>query len=174
MRPLQVLVALALVLALTACGGAGRGAAAGGVHDGEVLDGAWPLATGGEIDLATLRGRVVVVHVFTTWSIASDEDVAELRAARALAPDEVVLVSLGLDPDGAALLLPWRDAVGCDWPVAMPTQDVLAGESALGDVMALVPRTAVLDRRGRVAWSHEGVLTPGALPRVVRDALARK
>src|SRR5512133_1021926 len=118
---LRLLPALALAV-LAACphrGPAPRAGAGPAVH--LVL----PALDGGEVDLAAYRGHVVAVQFFTTWSLAAQEDLGELRALRAAHPD-LILVGVGMDPDGYRLIAPWRDVVGVDWMIALPSPELAA------------------------------------------------
>jgi peroxiredoxin len=137
--------------------------------------GAWvsmslPALDGGEIDLTSYRGRIVIMHFFTTWSLGAQVDVTELQKTRdALPKDSVVLLGVGLDPDGYKLIAPFRDAAGIDYTVLLPTQEMIAGESQFGDLMATVPDTFVIDREGRLRWEWRGPLRKGQLLGVVRN-----
>jgi hypothetical protein len=154
-------------LALMACSGGSRSTVSSrGAHAHAVL----PSLDGGDLDLASYRGQVVVLHFFTTWSLAAQVDLGELRRVReALAPGSVVIVGVGLDPDGSRLLRPWRDAAQADWPIVLPSEEVMAGESGFGRIQ-VVPTTIVLDGGGQVVWRHEGGLPRDELLGVVRRA----
>ncbi len=161
---------LAIALVVAACG---PKAAPNGPHAAE--KGAWvsmslPALEGGEIDLTSYRGKIVVMHFFTTWSIASQVDVAELEKTRdALPKDAIVLIGVGMDPDGYKLIEPWREAAGVDYLVVLATPELLGGESAFGDLMQVVPDTFVIDAAGRIAWERRGPLVKGELSKVVRN-----
>jgi hypothetical protein len=149
-------------LALVGCGGAG---AVRGAHVHAVL----PSLDGGTIDLGTFRGQVVVLHFFTTWSLAAQVDLGELRKARdEMPPGALTIVGVGLDANGSRLLHPWRRAVHADWAITLPSDELTAGQSGLGKIR-VVPTTVVLDGGGRIAWRYEGGLRPGDLARVVRN-----
>jgi hypothetical protein len=139
---------------------------------GELVDGVWPLIGGDTLDLSRLHGQVVIIHVFATWSLAAMADLDQLRAARAVAPERVTIVSIGLDVDGPRLLIPWRDAAKVDWPIALPSADVKAGRTPLGDVMGAVPETIVLDAGGYLVWRQDGGLGDGVLAAEVKRLLA--
>jgi hypothetical protein len=165
-RSILLWAALVAPLAAGALAGCARaGGPTGG--RGRALDLVLPGLDGGFVDVGAHRGRVVVLHVFTTWSLAAEVDRIELERAQE-AERRVVVIGIGLDADGRRLLGPWRDAAGVDWPIALATPEVVEGRSPLGDVK-VVPTTIVLDRRGRPAWRHVGGLPPGALVEVVRS-----
>ncbi len=124
-----------------------------------------PAVDGGEINLAKYRGRVVVVHLFTTWSMASQLDLDQLEAAHARAED-VVVVGIGLDIDGQRLIAPWRAETKVRYTVAIATEALRTGHSSLGRI-AQVPTTLVLDRRGRLAKRIDGPLQRGQLGKLL-------
>ena len=60
--------------------------------------------TGQSIDLAALRGKVVVVHYWATWCEPCKEDLKLLEAARRKYESKGLrLIGVSLDSDGAAL-----------------------------------------------------------------------
>ena len=164
-RLAPLLFGLCAGLALPACGG-GLPPAAPFAREGAEVDTTLPLLDGGEIDLASLRGKPLVIHFFTTWSLPAQGDLDELRAARTAEPkDSFKILGIGLDKDGYKLIAPFRDAARIDWLVALPTSDVIAGQSVFGNVMAEVPSTVIVDARGHVVWTHRGPLPAGVLAR---------
>jgi hypothetical protein len=119
----------------------------------------------GEIALPALRGRVVVAHFATTWSLAAQADQSEL--ARAAAAGAAV-IEIMLDPD-ERLVRSWAAVARLSWPVALATTDVTDGSTAFGKV-AVVPTTFVLDRAGRLVWGQEGPLRRRQLDAVMVEA----
>ena len=74
-------------------------------------------ADGAQVDISTLKGKVVLVYFFAGWSppsVAGLEEVAYLK--KKFKPDQIEAVGVSLDPTRQAL-----DAVikarGVDWPV---------------------------------------------------------
>lgn len=135
---------LALALAaLVACGGAGPTRS---TTPGPVRDGTWVALDGGELRLSELRGQVVIVNLFATWSPATAFELELLSEADA-APD-VIVVGVAVDPDGRALVAPWRAGSGVRYLIALADDATRAGAGPLGRLDA-VPTTVVLDRSGR-------------------------
>ena len=126
-----------------------------------------PALDGGELELSRLRGKVVVLHVFTTWSLAAQVDVEQLQAADQA--DDVEVVGLALDADGRPLVAPWRAAGQVRYLLVLATDEIRAGTSALGPLPE-VPTTLVLDREGRITARVERQLQPGELARLVASA----
>ncbi len=166
-------LATALVLGLAAissapvgCSGSGPGPARPRMVIGLRL----PAVDGGAVDLSTHRGKVVVLHLFTTWSVASQVDVDQLIAAYHHYPDRVVVIGIGLDPDGHVLVAPWRDANHIPYLVTLAPPALQNGESPLGRIVE-VPTTVILKRDGTIYRRIDGQLRPGQLERLLGAAL---
>lgn len=108
---------------------------------------------GGSIDIARYRGRVVVVHVFTTWSLGAQGDVPQLVEAAERFADRVRVIGVALDPDGHELVAPWRRANAIPYLVGLATPELLA-RAGLGAISG-VPATVIIDRYGRVVHTIE-------------------
>jgi len=136
---------LAVSLLMTSCGGAARSRRSQPPVSIriEALD-------GGIIDLARYRGTLVVLHLFTTWSLAAQQDVSQLIAAHEAYTRDVVVIGIALDPDGYPLVAPWRRASDVPYLVGIGSQELITGGSELGRITE-VPTTVLLDRGGRIA-----------------------
>jgi hypothetical protein len=151
--------ALGLALALSACGGAPR--------LGPPVAMTVSALDGGELDLARHRGDVVVLHLFTTWSLAAQADVVALD--RMVDRTGVVVIGLALDEEGYQLVAPWRTASQVRYQVALASDAVRAGSSPLGTIV-VIPTTIVLDRAGRPVARVERQLASGELDALVARA----
>lgn len=143
-----VLLSVALVMAL--------GALRGGPIAGDNVP---PLRgvdlAGQAVDLATLRGKPVVLYFWATWCSACKLTSPTVNAYAAAHP-EVVVLGVAMEDAAAVQLylgehkrhfrvLAASEQVQRDWPVrALPT-------------------TVVLDANGRLTWQRQGVLLPGEL-----------
>ncbi|HVK72018.1 MAG TPA: TlpA disulfide reductase family protein [Kofleriaceae bacterium] len=156
---------------LLACGGRPGGGAATppGVvgATGAPIAMVLPALDGGSLDLASLRGQIVVLHVFTTWSLAAQAEVDALRAADQR-PD-VTVVGVALDPEGHLLVAPWRNASEVRYLIGLADDAVRAGKSPLGPLPS-VPTTIVLDRAGRIHGRADRQLTPAELDAMIAAA----
>lgn len=114
---------------------------------------------GGTIDLADLRGEVVVVNVWGAWCTDCREEAPELvEVANAVDADEVSFLGLDLrDPSRAN-----AQAYERTFDVPYPSIYDPSGETILAFRGTIPPRaipsTVVLDRQGRVAARVLGVL----------------
>ena len=168
------LAVCALVL-VAACGGKSRSTAGTTITPVDpgapALELTLPALDGGDLSLASYRDKVVVLHVFTTWSLAAQAEVEALSAADTA--DDIVVVGIALDTEGRALVAPWRNGAGVHYLVALADALTRAGQSALGPLPA-VPITIVLDRKGRVAARADRQLAPGELDEMIATARSRR
>jgi hypothetical protein len=163
-----------MALVLAACGGgkgptSPAGGGGGDHHDrtGPVLDLTLPAVDGGDISLAAHRGKIVVLHVFTTWSLAAQAEVEALSAADAA--DDVVVIGIALDPEGRMLVAPWRSGADVHYLVALADEPTRAGAGPLGPLPA-VPITIVIDASGRMAGRADRQLTRAELDAMISSA----
>jgi peroxiredoxin len=157
-------IALAVILAL-GCGGRAAPAAPR-MPIALVLR----AADGGEIDVLDYRGKVVVLHVFTTWSLAATGDVPQLIAAHDRPGKEVVVIGIATDLEGYSVVSPWRSALDVRYLIAIADEALRAGDTALG-ALPVVPTTLVLDRNGAIAKRIERQLAPGELATAIDEVL---
>lgn len=116
-------------------------------------------APGSEAGAVTVPvpGSVTVLDLFATSCAPCRPQVGALADARAEVGDGVRFVSVTNQALGRTLtradLREWWAAAGGDWTVGLDDEGRLT--RALG--ARTLPFTAVLDRAGRVAWSHGGL-----------------
>lgn len=109
------------------------------------------------------RGEVVVVNVWATWCAPCRVEMpgyvdlqAEMRDAG------VQFVGIAVDRGGATVVQPYVEEEGVNFPqIAQPA---VAARHFPGSV---VPRTYLIDKQGRIRYTHTGVLLKWSL----RDAL---
>jgi hypothetical protein len=160
-----------LALALTACGGTPDHAAHPAAPLGPPIALTVPALDGGTIDVASHRGQVVVIHVFTTGSLAAAADVDELEAVSTAG--KAIVIGVALDLDGRSLVAPWRTGSSVTYLVGLADDDLRGGRSALGPVRE-VPITIVLDRAGRPVARIEHQLGPGELDAAIAAAASSR
>jgi thiol-disulfide isomerase/thioredoxin len=136
--------------------------AAGNPSHGEVPAFSATDVTGRSVDLATLRGSVVLLNAWATWCKPCRQEIPYLsalqsrEAARGL---RVVGVSVDAAADRDAVLAA-APRLGIRYTLWLDPEERVA---ALTDTTA-VPATVLLSRDGAVRWRHMGVLredTPG-------------
>ena len=132
---------------------------------------ALPVLDGGDVSTGRYRGDVVVVHLFTTWSVAAQADLDQLREVHAL--DGVTVIGVSMDPDGYQLVAPWRDANAIPYLVTLAPAALTEGRTVL-DRIVQVPTTVVIDPAGRLWARIDRGLRAGELRRACREASTRR
>jgi len=150
-----------------------RAPAAGGPAGGATAGGAMPelaLAAldGRPFDAGTLSGRVVLYDFWATWCgpchLQADVLKALYPEARARGA-EFVGIATGEPPDVVREFLARRPL---PYPIALDPESRLEGELAIYGLPTLV----VVDRRGRIAYRHTGLIDADTLRQVLARAEA--
>jgi thiol-disulfide isomerase/thioredoxin len=130
--------------------------------------------TGDVLDLASYRGRVVVLNVWGSWCPPCRKEAPDLvKAAKALEAKDVAFVGLNtrdLDPEPARAFVR-------TFEVPYPSVYDPNGEQLLGFRETLpanaIPSTLVIDTEGRVAARVLGPVDDRTLGHLVDDVVAR-
>jgi peroxiredoxin len=122
-----------------------------------------PALSGGEVELGSFKGRLLVVNFWATWCAPCVEEMPSLeRLHRALAGEGLVVLGISVDEDEAAL----RRFVS-EHGVSFPVLRDPGGRVAAGLYHATgYPETFVIDRAGLVSLQYVGPAewsTPEAL-----------
>jgi hypothetical protein len=161
---------LGLGLWLSACAGTPGAPTDGRVTDTAPLHMALVDADGEPLHLSELRGRPLLVFIFTTFDEVCQLALLPLSQAPARHP-QLQLLGVAAQPDPQRLLPLYRDALAVEFPLAYdPAQRVVAGDSPLGP-LDTVPAYVLLDAGGRVVARHVGALDGAGLDELL-SALA--
>jgi hypothetical protein len=108
--------------------------------------------------LSQLRGKPLLLFVFTTYDDVSQLALTPLTSFLAQHPD-LPAIGIAAQPGPAALLPLYRDALDVRIPLAYEADpQLVAGDSMLGRIET-VPSYVLLDARGRIAARHSGPMT---------------
>jgi thiol-disulfide isomerase/thioredoxin len=122
---------------------------------------------GDSLDLATLRGKPVVVNVWGSWCPPCRKEAPALAAAAEKLKGKASFVGVDTrDDDGQALAYERRFKVGYPSVVDNGTL-LLAFQGAVAPTQ--IPSTLVLDEQGRIAARFSGPVTETTLVQAVQD-----
>lgn len=117
---------------------------------------ALPLLAGGEVELAKLRGRTVILDFWATWCAPCEVQMPILDALWREVGDEgrLMIVGVSVDTDPPASVAKWVEERGFRYPIAFGDQELAVHYGILG-----FPSLVVIDPEGRIRTRHTGVWT---------------
>jgi peroxiredoxin len=125
-------------------------------------------ASGKDVTLADLKGKVVLVNFWATWCEGCQVEIPWfIEFQTEYAKQGFVVVGISLDDDGWKSVKPWIQEKKVNYPIVIGNE-ALGKQYGLGDGM---PLTALVDREGRIADSHTGVVEKTATQQKIRDLL---
>ncbi len=114
---------------------------------------ALPLISGGEVELAKLRGKTVILDFWATWCGPCEVQMPILDALwREVGDERLMIVGISVDTDPAAAVAAWVAERGFEYPIAVGDQDLAMRYGLLG-----FPSLVLIDPEGRILVRHTGV-----------------
>lgn len=143
--PRRLLVAC---LALAASGIAAAAAVPGSPAPALVL----PARDGGKVDLASLKGEVVMINFWATWCGPCRQEMPLLAQLHTkYEPLGFTLLGVNVEPDSAAAV-DWLKGVPVGFPILFDRDSAVAGRFGVEGM----PSTVFVDRNGQVRYVHRG------------------
>jgi thiol-disulfide isomerase/thioredoxin len=157
---------LAALLCLAACGQEPpeAGAPAGAEPRVAAPDFTLPDLAGGEVSLAALRGRPVVIDFWATWCAPCERQVPVLNAFHDKYGDRIPVLGIAVDVGGAETVAPFVSQHGLRYHVLLGDTGLAQDYEALG-----FPTLFVIRPDGTIHSAHVGVVTPEALESAVAE-----
>lgn len=123
---------------------------------------------GSEIDSGALEGRVVVVNLWATWCPPCRIEIPALQRLHEeyAGDDDVVVLGLAGDVEGARIVRPFLEERGVTYPVGLLTNEL---RRAFGGVQGF-PTTLVIGPDGVVRHKVVGFFAPPAMRAAVERA----
>lgn len=112
-----------------------------------------PLISGGEVDLARLRGKTVILDFWATWCAPCEVQMPILDTLwREVGDERLMIVGISVDTDPPAAVAAWVAERGFEYPIALGDQDLAMRYGILG-----FPSLVLIDPEGRIRARHTGV-----------------
>jgi cytochrome c biogenesis protein CcmG, thiol:disulfide interchange protein DsbE len=123
-----------------------------------------PDLAGGEVSLAELRGRPVVIDFWATWCAPCERQVPVLNAFHDKYGDRIPVLGIAVDVDGAESVAPFVQQHALRYRVLLGDEGLAQDYDAFG-----FPTLYVVRPDGTIHSAHVGVVTPEALEDAVSD-----
>jgi cytochrome c biogenesis protein CcmG/thiol:disulfide interchange protein DsbE len=123
---------------------------------------------GADVQLEAFKGKVIVVNFWATWCGPCELEIPWLVELQDTYPDDIVVLGISID-DSAEMLKPYAEKMKMNYPVlvGVDRQDV---QDAFGPLFG-IPVSVFIDRDGRIARRHSGILEKLQLEREIKGLL---
>ena len=109
---------------------------------------------GRPVSTAALRGKVVLINFWATWCPPCREEIPDLVALQAKYKDQLQIIGISQDSGSVEDVRRFAAEHGMNYPNIMSTPQI---EALFPGIYAL-PTSFILDRDGRLAQKHVGLL----------------
>jgi peroxiredoxin len=128
-------------------------------------------ASGKPVKLSDFRGKVVVLNFWATWCHGCKTEIPWfIEFQKAYGDGDFVVLGIALDDDGWKSVKPYVEEKKVNYPVVVGSAaicDLYGGSEGL-------PMTFLIDKSGRIAAKHAGVVDKNGFKREIETLLGRK
>ena len=124
-------------------------------------------ANGDEVNLSSLKGRVVLVNFWATWCEGCQLEIPWfIQFQKEYQEQGLVVIGVSMDADGWKSVKPWLKEKKVNYSIVIGNQE-------LGNRYGLdgMPLTTLIDRDGKIASSHSGLVNKTATEQRIRALL---
>jgi cytochrome c biogenesis protein CcmG/thiol:disulfide interchange protein DsbE len=126
-------------------------------------------STGAPVRLSDYKGKVVLLNFWATWCHGCKLEIPWFMEFESRFKDSgLVVIGVSMDDDGWKSVKPYLQLKKMNYPVVIGNED-LAKQYGL----ASMPMTALIDRGGKIAALHTGVVDKAACESEIRQLLLR-
>jgi thiol-disulfide isomerase/thioredoxin len=122
------------------------------------------------ITLSDLKGKVVLLDFWATWSAGCKIEMPWfVEFDGKYRRNGLAAIGVSMDEEGWAIVAPYLDAHPVSYPIVLGEPDVADRYG-----VALLPVTLLIDRNGKVAARHYGVVDKAGLDSEIRKLLKER
>lgn len=132
----------------------------------------FPAADGKALDMATLKGKPVVINFWATWCPPCIREMPDLAALAREMGDQAAFLGIAADTDGNVKKFTAKNP-GIDFPLVLAGYNALNLSRQWGNERGGLPFTVVLDAKGQIQWRHSGTVDVEALRSMLKSGELR-
>lgn len=136
----------------------------------ELLALSLPDADGKPQAISQWRGKVLVINFWATWCAPCREEMPEFVRAQAEYGGKGLQV-VGIAVDNADKVQQFAKELGLNYPALIGGYPAMDLSKGLGNELVALPFTLVVDRQGKVAYTHLGPVRPDQFRGVITKLL---
>lgn len=123
---------------------------------------------GSVVELAKLKGKVVVVNFWATWCGPCRREIPGFMEVYKQYKDKgLEIVGVSLDQEGWDVVKPYLQRMPINYPVVIGDGNLA---DAYGGIDA-IPATFIIDRKGNIARKHVGYMNKTEFEQIVKQLL---
>lgn len=130
-----------------------------------------PDSTGSPIKLSAYKGKVVLLDFWATWCTGCKVEIPwYMEFQNRYGKDGLKAIGVSMDDDGWKSVKPFLEEHKLNYPVVIANQDLA---NRYGGLPSL-PMTLLIDRNGKIAESHAGMVDKDAFENKIKALLHEK
>jgi len=127
-------------------------------------------AGGARITLSRYRGRVVLLDFWATWCTGCKVEIPwYIEFQKKYAAQGLTSIGAAMDDEGWRIVRPYLDAHPIPYPIVIGNPELTQPYK-----IANLPVTLLIDRRGRIADAHAGMVDKDAWEQEIRQLLRER
>jgi len=127
-----------------------------------------PDSTGSPIKLSAYKGKVILLDFWATWCTGCKVEIPwYVEFQNKYGKDGLTAIGVSMDDDGWKSVKPFLEEHKLNYPIVIANQDVA---NRYGGLPSL-PMTLLIDRNGKIAESHAGMVDKDAFENKIKALL---
>jgi thiol:disulfide interchange protein DsbD len=149
--------------------GSGTGAANNGVYEPTPAV-ALNLLEGGKLDLASLKGKVVLIDFWATWCVPCISEIPMFNdLAKQYKAQGFEMIAMSLDEEGATVVKPFLKSHPMDYSQTIGDAQI-AEQFKVSD--SALPVAVLIDKQGRIRFTHKGITKKEVFEEQIKQLLS--
>jgi thiol-disulfide isomerase/thioredoxin len=125
---------------------------------------------GTRVTLAAHRGRVVLLDFWATWCAGCKVEIPwYIEFQKKFAQQGLTSIGVAMDDEGWKIVKPYLEKNPINYPIVLGNPDLVTPYR-----IAALPVTVLIDRKGKIADTHVGVVDKDTWERQIRQLLSER